>query len=819
MEALWQDLRYGARTLARQPTFAAVAILALALGIGANTALFSVVNGVLLRPLPYSEPDRLVRVWNQILSDGLPQLWLSEPELIYYREKQQSFEGIGVFSSGGGNLTGRGEPLRVSVGNISANLFPLLGVEPVQGRNFTAQEDQPGNDQALLLAHGFWQRNFGGAPDIVGGALTLNGQPFTVVGVMPPGFAFPSDDIDMWSPIAIDMANPRSRGSHYLQALARMKPGVSFPQASADISRVATQYALENFEGSSAEVIERIGWGAYLVRLHESYVGEVRVALLVLLGAVGFVLLIACANLANLLLARAATREKEVAIRATLGAGRGRILRQLLTESVLLALLGGAAGLLVAYVGLRALVPLSADSLPRVEGIHINLDVLGFTLGLSLLTGILFGLAPAWHTAKTDLNESLKEGGRSSTAGGRSQLRNLLVVAEIALSMVLLIGAGLLIRSFNGLLQVDPGYRTQDVLSLRLSLPSARYPDDHRVAGFYRELLERIRKLPEVKSAGAISLLPLSGTHSSGTVSAESPSPAFVPVDAHPDEFPGIEADLRSVTPGYVKAMGMTLVEGRLFESSDDSQSPLVALVDESFAERFWPDESPLGQRITLGGGDDPEWRTIVGVVRHAKHYGLGVDGREQLYLPHAQFSQRTMYLAVHSAGEPGGLLGELRRELAALDPALPPYDIRTMQDRLSDSLAQARFNVVLLAVFAGLALVMALTGIYGVMSYAVSQRTHEFGIRMALGAHSGDILTLVLRRGLLLTLIGIGAGLAAALALTRLLASLLFGVSVTDPATFLGISLLLAAVALLACCLPAWRATRVEPMVALRYE
>lgn len=819
METFWQDLRYGARTLARQPTFAAVAILALALGIGANTALFSVVNGVLLRPLPYPQPDQLVRVWNQILSDGLPQLWLSEPELIYYREKQQSFEGIGVFSSSGGNLTGRGEPLRVKVGNISANLFPLLGVAPAQGRNFTAQEDQPGNDQVLILAHGFWQRRLGGAADMVGRALTLNDQPFTVVGVMPPGFAFPSADVDMWSPIAIDMANPRSRGSHYLEAFARMKPGVSFPQASADISRVATQYALENFGGNSEEVIERIGWGAYLVPLHESTVGEVRVALLVLLGAVGFVLLIACANLANLLLARAATREKEVAIRATLGAGRGRIVRQLLTESVLLAVLGGAAGLVLSYLGLRALVPLSADSLPRVEEVRIDQGVLGFTLGLSLLTGILFGLAPAWHTAKTDLNESLKEGGRSSTAGGRSKLRNLLVVSEIALSLVLLIGAGLLIRSFSRLLQVDPGYRTQDVLSLRLSLPSARYPEDHQVAGFYQELLERIGKVREVKSAGAISLLPLSGTHSSGTVSVESPSAAFVPVDAHAEEFPGVEADLRSVTPGYVKAIGMTLVEGRLFESSDDSRAPRVAIVDESFAQRFWPGESPLGQRITLGGGDDAEWRTIVGVVRHAKHYGLGVEGREQAYFPHGQFPQRTMYVAIHSAGEAGNLLANVRRELAGLDPALPPYEIRTMEERLADSLAQARFNLLLLAIFAGLALVMALTGIYGVMSYAVSQRTHEFGIRMALGAHSGDILTLVLRRGLLLTLIGISVGLVAALALTSLLASLLFGVSVTDPATFLGISVLLAAVALTACCLPAWRATRVEPMVALRYE
>ena len=821
MEHLFQDLRYGARTLLKKPGFTIVAILALALGIGANTAIFSVVNGVLLQPLPYEEPGQLVEVWNQIANDGLPKLWFSEPEFLYYRENNQSLEGMAGYTTGGANLTGEGDALRVTVSYITTNLFSVLGAQPFLGRDFTPEEDIPGNDQVLILENGFWQRRFGGDTNIIGKKVTFNGQPVTIVGVMPEGFAYPPNGEDMWTPLAIDTANPRGAGSHYLRVISRLKPGVTFDQGMADIKRTAIQYAHfnQNYFGTNPEeAIQQMGWGAYLIPMHESFVGDVRPALLILLGAVGLVLLIACINVANLLLARAASREKEVAVRMALGAGRGRIIQQLMTESVILALLGGAAGLLVAYWGIEAIVTLGLDNLPRQETIQLDLPVLGFTLGLSLVTGILFGLAPALHSSKADLHDALKEGGRGSGTGGRHRLRSLLVVAEVALAIVLLIGSGLLIQSFASILQVDPGYRTDQVLTFRLSLPSARYADNSQVNLFYAQLIEKIRALPGVKSAGANSLLPLSGRNSSGTVSVESPSVPFEKTSPN-QLFAYAETDGRPVTPGYFQTMGMTLIQGRLFEDSDNAEAPLVAIVDETFARRFWVEESPLGKRITFGGGATPQWRTIVGVAKHINHNGPNLSGREQMYVPLAQAPRSGMYMVIHTAGDPTTILSSVREQIRSLDSELPVFDIQTMEERLAGSVAQERFNMLLLGIFAAVALVLASLGIYGVMAYNVSQRTHEIGIRMAMGAQNNDVIKMVVGQAMILIGIGSAVGLALAFAFTRIMASLLFGVTATDPMTFTMVPIILAAVALLACYIPARRATRIDPMIALRYE
>ncbi len=813
METLWQDLRYGFRMLARNPGFTAVAVLTLALGIGANTAIFSVVNAVLLRPLPYEEPERLVMVWNELTKEGLPQLWFSEPELIDYRQRQQSFEGMAAFSGGGGNLTGRGEPLRVTAANVSANFFPLLRVDAFLGRTFTPEEDTPGNDRVIVLEHGFWQRRFGGDPAIIGETVSLSDNPYTVIGVMPSGFTFPDGTVDLWTPLAIDTADPNGRGSHYLRVLARLKSGVTFEQASADMHNIAKQMEQDYPDYYRPDR----AWNTYLIPLHESEVGEVRPALLVLLGAVGFVLLIACTNVANLLLARAAVREKEVAIRAALGAGRLRIVRQLLTESVLLALLGGSGGLLLAMWGTDGLVLLSPAGLPRLNEIAVNEWVLGFTLLVSVIAGVLFGLVPALHASRPDLHNTLKEGGRSAAGAGHHRLRGLLVVSEVALSLVLLIGAGLMIKSFYRLLQVNPGYRTENVLTFRLALPSARYAENHQVVGFYERLLEKISALADVRTAGAVSHLPLGGAYSSGSVFVEElpPSSPHFP-------FGYFESDRRYTTPGYFRAMGMNLLKGRLLEESDHAEAPLVTVVDESFARRAWPAEpNPIGKRVAVNQTPDgePLWRTVVGVVRHVKNYGLDTEGREQIYFPHAQFPISTMFVTVRTGGDPVVAQAAVRNQVAALDPSLPLFNVATMEERLAESVAQPRFNVLLLGIFAAVALVLAAIGIYGVISYSVSQRTHEIGIRMALGAQPRDIFRLVVGQGMVLTLIGVGVGLAASFALTRFLESLLFGVSATDPVTFAGVALLLAAVALLACYVPARRATRVDPLVALRYE
>ncbi|MCI0339294.1 MAG: ABC transporter permease [Acidobacteria bacterium] len=809
MNNIWQDLRFGLRVLIKKPGFTIVAVLALALGIGANTAIFSIVNTVLLRPLPYQEANRLLLIWTKFLPD-LPQNWVSGPEVVDFRERNNSFEQLGVLAFQNYNLTGLGEPEQLQAGVVSANLFPILGVQPIFGRLFRPEEDQPGTGQVAILNHDFWQKRFAGNQQIVGQTISLDGRPFTVVGVMPPGFGvLPPDaqspkEIDLWAPIAVDYKQ-MSRGSHFLRVIAKLKPGVTIEQARADMDVVA--------ERMDQEFYQNFGFAVTVVPFHNHIVRDVRPALLVLLGAVGFVLLIACANVANLLLAYSVSREKEIAIRAALGAGRGRIVRQLLIECSLLGLVGGAFGLLLAKFGLDALVAIGPDNLPRLDDIRIDLRVLGFTLATSLLTGLIFGLVPAFQATRLDLSEALKEGGRGEGSGVRGRhARNMLVIAEVALSLVLLVGAGLMIRSFWRMQEVDPGFNPRNVLTMRLQLPQSKYSQPPQVVQFYQALIERVRGLPGVENAGIVTSLPMSGSYSSGTVSVETPSAN--------SQNASFEADWRRVSPDYHKTMNVALTRGRFFDDQDKAEGTLAVIIDESFAQRFWPNDDPIGKRLKLGGMQSRNpWRSIVGVVKHVKDYGLNIEGRERVYFPHAQFPVNGMFLAVRTKGDPLAMAGTVRNAVWSADPNQPVSRVRAMEEYLYNSSAQPRFYTLLLSVFALVALMLAAVGVYGVMSYSVTQRTHEIGIRLALGASPRHIIGLVVKQGLTLVTIGVAIGLIGAVAVTRVMSTLLFGVSPTDPLTFVVIALVLVSVACVACYVPARRATKVDPMVALRYE
>ncbi len=809
MQNLWQDIRYAVRILAKRPGFTLVAVLALALGIGANSAIFSVFNTVLLRPLPYREPDRLVLIWTRFLPD-LPQNWVSGPEVIDFRERNSSLEDLAALAWPNFNLTGVGEPEQLQGGAVTANLFPLLGVAPQYGRVFRPEEDQPGAGRVVILSHGLWQRRFGGDPQMVGKTISLNGAANTVVGVMPPDFGILPPDaqspmqVDLWTPFALDFKQ-QSRGSHFIRVIARLKPGVTLEQARADMDAVAEQMDKAFYND--------FGFGVTVAPLHGHVVRNVRPALLVLLGAVGFVLLIACANVANLLLANAVAREKEIAVRAALGAGRWRILRQLMIESVALGLFSGLVGLLLAFFGLKALVALAPDNLPRVDEIAIDWRVLGFTLGVSLLTGLIFGLAPAWQASKLDFHDALKEGGRGGGGGSRGRrLRSALVVAEVALSLVLLTGAGLMARSFLRLQVVDPGFNPDNVLTMRLQLPQSRYSQPEQIVGFYQSLIERVKSLPGVENAGVISNLPMSGAYSSGTITVETPQAS--------QQNASFEADWRRVSPDYHRTMNVALLRGRYFSEQDKADGPLAVIVDESFAKRFWPDGDPIGQRVKRGGAQSTQpWFTIVGVVRHVKDYGLNEEGRERVYFPIAQFPSNAVYLAARTKGDPLAMAAATRGAVWSLDPNQPVSRIRAMDEYVYSSAAQPRFNTLLLTIFATVALILAAVGVYGVMNYSVTQRTHEIGIRMALGGERKHIVRLVVGEGLALVGAGVVLGVTGALAVTRLMSGLLFGVSATDPVTFATIALLLIAVAILACYIPARRATKVDPMIALRYE
>jgi predicted permease len=828
MKTLWNDGRHAFRMLAKAPAFAVVAILTLALGIGANTAIFSVVNAVLLRPLAYKDATSLVNIWGEFKRDGISQNWISEPEYWDLLERTDSFSQIAAYSpSGSANLTRPGaRPVHVSTVSATAGVLPLVGVSPTLGRNFNADEDQPGHSHVALLSYALWKNEFAGDPNIAGKSIQLDGETHSVVGVLPKHFSL-AGMRDLWVPLALDRAKPGNRGSHGLHVMARLRPGVSLVQASAGLSRLASdlRVAYPTFYGAGPDSFD-----LYLVSAKQQLVSKVRPALLVLLAAVVFVLLIACANVANLLLAHASSREHELAIRASLGAGRGRLIRQLLTESLILALGGGILGLLLAYWGVSALRGLIPANMPRMEEISLDTSVLAFTFGVSLFTGLLFGLAPAWHVARTDLREVLNRAGRANTVARAShQLRGALVVSELAISLLLLAGAGLLIRSFSRLLEVSPGFQTTHLLTTQLSLPEKLYADGQPVQLFYSQLMTRLGAIPGVVSVGAVSEMPLTESYSSGSVYFK-----YTPIQdlqraSGFNDLPYMEIDQRAATSGYFRAMQIPLVRGRLLGEADNASAPLVAVVDTNFALRFWPQGDAIGQQIAIDAIPDskpamPRWRTIIGVVGHVKHYGLDVEGREQIYFPHAQplygsYAPREMTLAVQTSGDPASVSHAIREQVQGIDKDLPLYNIATMEQLISESVAQPRLNLSLISVFAMLALLLAAVGVYGVMAYAVTQRTQEFGIRMALGASRSDVLKQVILGGGRLAAVGLALGLGAALGLTRLMTSLLYGVAPSDPVALIAAAIVLSMVALAACYLPARRATRVDPMIALRYE
>ena len=808
METLWQDLRYGARTLLKKPGFTIVAVITLALGIGANTAIFSVVNAALLRPLPYPEADRLVLIWGRLPGHGVQRLNVSLPEYLEYRDRMRSFAAVAVYGQSNFNFTGRGEPERLVGMLASANLFPILGVAPMLGRNFLPEEDRTGHEQVVILSHSLWQRRFGGDPNLLGQTIALNGRGHIVVGVMPPGFQFSGSNVELWRPIAFSAADlsPDERGNHWLRALARLRPPVTQAQAQRELDALARQMRQEHPRNYDDD-----DWGITIVPLREQLVGEMRRALLMLLVAVGCVLLIACANVANLLLARAGARAREMAVRAALGASRLRIVRQLLTESLLLAVAGGTLGVLLALWGIDWLNAFGLTELTRIGAIGLDYRVSLFTLAVSLLTVALFGLAPAWHGSRLDLNEVLQEGGRGAT-DRRAPLRHLLVVGEVAIALMLLVGAGLLIKSLYRVQQVDPGFDPAHVLTLRLALPEANYPEPLQQRAFFERLLAGVSTLPGVQTAGAVHNLPLSSGNTRNFA-----------IEGFPEIKLNIEFYLTS--PDFFPALGLRLGTGRFFSERDRTGAPYVAIVNETLARTFFGDTDPLGKRLKLGVANGPfPWLSIVGVVKDVKHDGLEGETRPALYVPFQQpqmsnWSLPPMYLTVRTKADPLTVVDSVRSAVRELDKDQPISSVNTMEELLARSLASRRFNLLLLTLFALTALMLATIGLYGVLTYSVAQRTHEIGIRMALGAQASDVLKLAIGRGIKLALLGVLIGAGGALVLTRFMKSLMFDVSGTDPLTFAATALLLIVVALVACYIPARRAAKVDPMVALHYE
>ena len=826
LDDLVQDLRFALRSFRGSPGFATVAVVTLALGIGANTAIFTVVNAALLRPLPYRDAGRLAMVWNQLLNLGLTRFGASYADYFDYRDQNQVFVDIAAFGSQQFDLAGSTQPERVPGVRVSANLLPMLGATVALGRTFTSDENQDGRDTVVLLSDALWRRRFGADPGLIGKTVSLDGSPHTVVGILPRGFRFStdgSDSPDVWVPIALH-PDPNRATEGVLRLVARLKPGITLERAQAEMSTIAARLE-QQFHLYRGPHGEDAGYAVEVVALREQVFGDLRQGLLVLLGAVGFVLLIACANVANLLLARAAARQKEMAIRAALGAGRLRVMRQLLTESLMLALLGGSAGLMVARWGLRLLLAVSPAQAVRLGAVTLDSRVLAFTLLVTLLTGLLFGLAPALEITRFNLNESLKEGGRAWLAGVAGNMRRhfsrraALVIAQVALSMVLVLGAALLIRSFVKLLEVDPGFNPEKLVTAQITLPQFQYREDYQVEGFFEQLLGRVRALPEVKSVAAVSSLPLNGRRGGDPFSIEGRPWRPTAAGINTPQF----MDHETVTADYFRTLQIPLIAGREFTEQDAAGSLPVAVINQTMARGFWPPEDhidPIGKRI-MPGAPHPgaAWLTIVGVVGDVKSAALDVASIPQMYRPLGQHPNRTMTLVIRTSADPMSVIAEVRRQLSALDKDRPLYHVAAMKQIVSDSVAPRRFDLLLLAAFAALALVLAAVGIYGVMSYSVSQRTHEIGVRLALGARSGDVLRLVARQGLTLAVIGVAIGVAASLALTRVVAGLLFSVRATDPITFVGVSLLLGCVALVASFVPARRATRVDPMVALRDE
>jgi putative ABC transport system permease protein len=798
------DMRYGLRMLLKNPFFTAVAVITLALGIGANTAIFSVINGVLLSPLPYANPDQLVMVWVDNRRQGVRDDNTSFPDFLDWRDRNKTFQAMSGIKDHMVSLTDADEPEVLRAAAVTSNFFQLMGVNPAQGRGFTIEEEQPGRVKVVVLGHGLWRRRFGGDPGILNKTISLNDEPRLVVGIMPPGFQFPNK-AELWGPLAPNERLRAARGAFWLPIVGRLKAGVTRAQAQADMDLIASQLE-QQYPDTNA------GVGVNVVPLKEQVVGNIRTALLVLLCAVAFVLLIACANVANLLLARAAARQHEIAVRATLGATRLRTVRQLLTESLLLSTVGGALGILLAWWGLESLLKLSLANVPRLDNVHLDARALWFTFGLSLLTGVIFGLAPALQTSQIDIGETLKEGGRSSGSSRIQRVRSAFIVAEVALALVLLVGAGLLIRSFWHLRQVSICFKPDHLLTLQLVLPGNKYPEGDQMVTFYRQLQERLAAIPGVESASATSAIMLPKLPSSGTFSIKNR-----PTDPRerPEELP-----YDSIQPNYFQTMGIQLLRGRAFTAQDAKGAPAVAIVNETFAERYFPNDDPIEKQFTFGdANDNPKWIRIVGVVRDTKRQGLDAPTRIESWMPHAQVASGSMQVVVRTAGDPQSLIGAVRGAVWSLDRNLPIQQIQTMEQILAEGVAQRRLNMLLLGFFAAVALILAAVGIYGVMSYVVTQRAHEIGIRMALGARIGDVIRLVVGQGMKLALLGVGIGLIATFALTRLMATLLFGVSATDPLTFIAIAVLLLAVALLACWIPARRTTKVDPVIALRRE
>lgn len=814
METFIQDVRYGVRVLAKHKGFTAVAVLTLALGIGANTAIFSVVNDLLLRPLPYSDAERVVMVW-EVTPSGRHMNTTSRANFREWRAQGSSFEGLAAFTDQRLNLTGAGEPEEVAVQFATPELFKVLGVEPLHGRVLIEDDGKQGSD-GVVLSYGFWKRRFGGDPGLVGKSITLNGEPFNVVGVMPPSFHWhikqrsgTGKPAEVWGVLQMPPpgegsgANERGR---FLSVVGRLKRGVTPEQAEAEIKTIHTRLAEDSTFNKN--------YTAEVIPLREQFVGNIRPALWVLLGAVGLVLLIACANVANLLLSRVAAREKEIALRTALGARRMRVVRQLLTESLLLSLLGSALGLLVAWWGIGALVAISPRDLVSLQNVGINTTVLAWTLGVTLLTSLLFGIVPALEATRLNLNDALKEGGKGADAqGSRSRrMRGALVVGEVALALMLLVGAGLLVKSFAQLRQIDTGFETENVLTMVLRLPASKYKEDSQYVAFFRQALERVRATPGVTSAGIVNYLPLYGGLGSATGFNIEGKP-------EPPRGTGPSVNVRVADSGYFKTLGIPLLRGRTFTAAEDAEVRPVVLVSDSFARKHFPGEDPLGKRIKVFMAEPPVWTEIVGVVGDVRYDNLTAEAEPFVYYPHPGLTYEFMTLVIRTAGDPAEMAPAVRREIAALDPDQPVSDVRTMTEVMADTVARARFNTLLLGIFAGLATLLSAVGIFGVMSYSVQLRTREIGLRMALGAQPRRVLMLVLRQGLLLTLVGIGVGLAGALALTRVMSGLLYGVGATDPVTFAAIVVLLAVVSLIACYIPARRATRVDPLIALKYE
>jgi len=810
MESFFQDLRYGARALRHKPGFAIVAVLTLALGIGANTAIFSVVNGVLLRPLPYPDPDALVMVWqDHRLAEGPIDEWASPDNFFDWRDSNEVFDGIFALGGFGPTLTGVDEPEMLSGAAVSYNAFEVMGIEPILGRGFTVEEDNANAAPVAVLGYEFWQRRFNGDDEVIGTAITLNGVPRTIVGVMPPGFAFPVvSGPDIFAPLGLDSTNSCGRGCVTLRSMARLGAGVSLDQAQANMDAVGARLEAE-YPGANE------GVGVYLEPLHERVVGPVRAGLWMLLGAVGFVLLIACANVANLMLARATSRRREVAIRAAIGAGQSRIFRQVLTESLLLAAGGAALGLLFAMWGTDLLVSLMPTGAPRFDEIGVDATALAFTLVVGAMTGLTFGVIPAFRSSRFHLSASLKDGSQGAGAGQSGlKLRGALVVAEVALAMTLLIGGALLVQSFAALLSVDPGFDADNLLTQQLFLPPSAYPDSAQVAAFVDEMVERTESLPGVVAAGVINALPLAGGNSDSSFLIEN--------------MPRGEGErapvawYRPVTSGYPSALKMRLVDGRWIDAADHGQAPLVVMVNEAAARRYWGEDDPVGARITFGR--DPEtsefiWRQVVGVAADTKHFGLDQSARPAMYIPFDQMPQRFMSLVLRTEGDPTQLARSVQAEIWEIDPDLAVSGVATMDDVIAGTVAVPRLLMSVLAAFAAAAMLLAAIGIYGVMSYNVGQRTQEIGVRIALGADARDVLRMVVGRGMALMLVGVALGLAASLLLSRFLESLLFEISARDPFTFTVVPAALALVALVACYVPAMRASRVDPIVVLRSD